>query len=49
MTRPMRTFIGYVYIIRYGLNQDMFQRIDVIVYDVVMDKYPMEMKVGAFV
>ena len=42
-------FTGSVKLNKIQLNEDMLQRIDVIVYDVVVDKYPMEMKVGGFV
>lgn len=43
MTALMRQFIGYRYKIKDRLNEDMLQRIDVIVYDVVMKGGPLMM------
>ena len=35
MTALMRQFIGYLYKIKDRLNEDMLQRIDVVIYDMM--------------
>ena len=41
-------FTGSVKLNKIQLNEDMLQRIDVIVYHVVMDRCPVRMKTGTF-